>query len=148
MKLHRGWFVVLGMLGLIIMNARAAGPEAAAAPAAEKKPVVNEYHGTKVTDDYQWLEDEAKPEVKSWSEAENKQTRAYLDGLPGRNEMVQQLTDWYAKTSPSYTGFVSREKVLFGMKFQPPKQQPMLVTDGVGERSEIGEGAAGPEPAR
>ncbi len=106
------------------MNACGAKPEAAA---AEKKPVVNEYHGTKVTDDYQWLENENEAAVKSWSDAENKQTRAYLDRLPSRNEMVQQLTDWYAKTSPSYSGFVSRDKVLFGMKFQPPKQQPMLV---------------------
>ncbi|MEO8044199.1 MAG: prolyl oligopeptidase family serine peptidase [Spartobacteria bacterium] len=126
MKLHCGWFVVLGMLGLNIVNVNAADPEATA-PAAERKPVVNEYHGTKVTDDYQWLENDADPAVKSWSETENKQARAYLDSLPGRNEIVQQLTDWYAKTSPSYSAFVSRDKVLFGMKFQPPKQQPMLV---------------------
>ncbi|MEO7725170.1 MAG: S9 family peptidase, partial [Chthoniobacterales bacterium] len=125
MKLHLRWFVVAGTLGLIIMNMRAAEPEAG--PVAEKKPVVNEYHGTKVTDDYQWLEDEKEAAVKSWSDAENKQTRAYLDSLPSRDAMVQQLTDWYAKTSPSYSGFVSRDKVLFGMKFQPPKQQPMLV---------------------
>ena len=125
MKLHPGWLVVAGTLGLMMLNVRAAEPESA--PVAEKKPVMNEYHGTKVTDDYQWLENDADPAVKSWSDAENKQTRAYLDGLPGRNEIVQQLTDWYAKTSPSYTGFVSRDKVLFAMKFQPPKQQPMLV---------------------
>src|SRR5437763_6266247 len=38
------------------------------------------------------------------------------------------ISDWYAKTSPSYSGIVSRPGVLFAFKFQPPKQQQMLVT--------------------
>ncbi|MEP6956664.1 MAG: prolyl oligopeptidase family serine peptidase, partial [Chthoniobacterales bacterium] len=66
--------------------------------------------------------------VKAWSEAENKQTRAYLDALPTRAGIEKQLTEWYAKTSPSYSGIVPRPGLLFAMKFQPPKQQPMLVT--------------------
>src|SRR5205823_13013003 len=32
------------------------------------------------------------------------------------------------KTSPSYSSLVSRPGILFAMKFQPPKQQPILVT--------------------
>lgn len=97
------------------------------APVAEKKPVTNEYHGTKVEDDYQWLEDDDNAEVKAWSDAENKRTRAYLDSLPDHEAIAQQLKDWYAKTSPSYSGIEARPGVLFAMKFQPPKQQPMLV---------------------
>ena len=38
------------------------------------------------------------------------------------------ITEWYAKTSPSYSSLVSRPGILFAMKFQPPKQQPLLVT--------------------
>ena len=110
------------MLGLV----SAAEPKSALA--AEKKPVTNEYHGTKVTDDYQWLEEDDAPAVKAWSDAENKRTRAYLDGVPGREQMAQQLTDWYAKTSPSYSSIEARPGLLFALKFQPPKQQPMLVT--------------------
>ena len=119
-------FVVSGMLGLLMMNVRAAEPEPA--PAAEKKPVFNEYHGIKVEDDYQWLENDNNPAVKAWSDAENKRTRAYLDSLaePGGNR--EQLKEWYAKTSPSYSSLVARPGDLFAMKFQPPKQQPMLVT--------------------
>ncbi|HEX4665398.1 MAG TPA: prolyl oligopeptidase family serine peptidase [Chthoniobacterales bacterium] len=97
------------------------------APVAEKKPVTNEYHGTKVADDYQWLEDDAAAAVKAWSDAENKRTRAYLDSLPGHDKIAQQLTAWYAKTSPSYSSIRPRPGVLFAIKFQPPKQQPMLV---------------------
>lgn len=93
-----------------------------------KKPVSNEYQGVKVEDDYQWLENDDDPQVKAWSAAQNKHARAYLDKLPDRAAIEKQLTEWYAKTSPSYSSLVSRPGVLFALKFQPPKQQPMLVT--------------------
>src|SRR6184192_756413 len=93
-----------------------------------KKPVTDEYQGVKVEDDYQWLEDDADPAVKKWSDAQNQRTRAYIDKLPDRAVIEKQLTDWYAKTSPSYSGIVSRPGILFALKFQPPKQQAMLVT--------------------
>ncbi len=103
-------------------------------PAAErtastaKRPVTDEYHGVKVQDDYQWLENDQDAEVKAWSDAQNQRTRAYLDALPARPEIEKQLTEWYAKVSPSYSSLVSRPDRLFALKFQPPKQQPMLVT--------------------
>jgi prolyl oligopeptidase len=93
-----------------------------------KKPVTDEYQGVKVQDDYQWLEKDEDPEVKEWSDSQNQKTRAYIDKLSGRASIEKQLTEWYAKTSPSYSGLVSRPGILFAMKFQPPKQQPMLVT--------------------
>ncbi len=125
MKNRRSFFVVTAILGLSALPARAA--ELKPAPVAEKKPVTNEYHGTKVEDDYQWLENDEGAEVKAWSDAENQRTRAYLDSLPGHDVIAQQLKAWYAKTSPSYSSITPRPGVLFAMKFQPPKQQPMLV---------------------
>jgi prolyl oligopeptidase len=66
--------------------------------------------------------------VKAWSDAQNQRTRAYLDKLPDRTVIEKELTEWYAKTSPNYYSLASRPGILFAMKFQPPKQQPMLVT--------------------
>jgi len=126
MKMHRSFLFVGLISGLLIGNLGAADPKAA--PAAEKKPVFNEYHGTKVEDDYEWLENDDNPAVKAWSDAENRLTRGYLDGLPTHSAIEKQLTQWYAKTSPSYSSIVARPGILFAMKFQPPKQQPMLVT--------------------
>ncbi|MGH8093099.1 MAG: prolyl oligopeptidase family serine peptidase, partial [Chthoniobacterales bacterium] len=126
MKLPRWSFVVFSLLGFLIVKLPAAEPKPA--PVAEKKSVFNEYHGTKVEDDYQWLETDDDPAVKTWSDAENKRTRAYLDSLPSHAAIEKQLKDWYAKTSPSYSSIVARPGTLFAMKFQPPKQQPMLVT--------------------
>ena len=82
MRFRYGWFVLFGLAEFCIVNVQSA--EVKPAPLAEKKPVFNEYHGTKVEDDYQWLENDDDPAVKTWSDTENKRTRAYLDSLrPG-----------------------------------------------------------------
>jgi prolyl oligopeptidase len=101
---------------------------AESATGTPKRPVATEYHGVTVEDPYQWLEAEDDLQVKAWSDAQNQQTRKYLDSFPDRAAIEKQLQDWYAKTSPSYFSLVSRPGILFAMKFQPPKQQPRLVT--------------------
>ena len=98
------------------------------APDTPKKPVATEYNGLTVEDPYHWLENDDDSQVKAWSSVQNQRTRKYLDSLPDRAAIEKQLSDWYAKTSPSYFSLVSRPGILFAMKFQPPKQQPMLVT--------------------
>jgi prolyl oligopeptidase len=98
------------------------------APDTPKKPVATEYHGVTVEDPYQWLESDEDSQVKAWSDAQNQQTRKNLDSFPDRTAIEKQLQEWYAKTSPSYSSLVSRPGTLFAMKFQPPKQQPLLVT--------------------
>ena len=98
------------------------------APDAPKKPVATDYHGVTVEDPYQWLEADDDSQVKAWSDAQNQQTRKNLESFPDRAAIEKQLQEWYAKTSPSYSSLVSRPGILFAMKFQPPKQQPLLVT--------------------
>jgi prolyl oligopeptidase len=118
-------------LSLVVTAAALAlsdAPLADTAPDTPKKPVVTEYHGVRVEDPYQWLENDEDSQVKAWSDAENQRTRKYLDSLPDRAAIEKQLKEWYAKTSPSYSSLVSRPGTLFAMKFQPPKQQQLLVT--------------------
>lgn len=97
-------------------------------PETPKKPVSTKYQDATVEDPYQWLEQDNDPQVKAWSDAQNQRTRRYIDRLPDRAAIEKQLTEWYAKTSPSYSSLVSRPGILFAMKFQPPKQQQLLVT--------------------
>ena len=99
-----------------------------AAPLTEKKPVTAEYHGVKVVDEYRWLEESGSPAVKAWTEAQNNHSHAWLDARPDRAGIEAKLTALYAKDTPSHGGLVSRPGRLFALKFQPPKQQRLLVT--------------------
>ena len=124
MKAYRLLFLIGALIGLTLISL----PAVESTPQTPKKPVSKEYAGTMVEDPYQWLEKDDDPEVKAWSNAQNQRTRQYLDKLPDRAAIERQLTEWYAKTSPSYFSLISRPGTLFAMKFQPPKQQPLLVT--------------------
>jgi prolyl oligopeptidase len=124
MKTNRFLFVIGAINALALLGLSAANP----GPETPKKPVSTKYQGVTVEDAYQWLENDDEPQVKGWSDAQNQRTRQYLDQLPDRPAIEKQLTEWYAKTSPNYSSIVSRPGLLFAMKFQPPKQQPLLVT--------------------
>jgi prolyl oligopeptidase len=123
MKANRFLFLI-GICGLALGHLPAAEP----APETRKKPVSTDYQGVTVEDPYQWLEQDDDSQVKAWSSAQNQRTRRYLDNLPDHATIEKQLTEWYGKTSPSYSSVVSRPGILFAMKFQPPKQQQLLVT--------------------
>ncbi len=99
-----------------------------AAPFTEKKPVTDEYHGVRVVDEYRWLEDTGSPAVKAWTEAQNRHSRAWLDARSERTGIEAKLTELYAKDTPSHGGLVARPGRVFALKFQPPKQQRLLVT--------------------
>ena len=124
MSTNRSPFVIGVITALTLLNLSAT----AASPETPKKPVSTKYQEVTVEDPYQWLEQDNDPQVKAWSGAQNQRTRQYLDRLPDRAAIEKQLTEWYAKTSPSYSSLVSRPGILFAMKFQPPKQQQLLVT--------------------
>ena len=113
---------------LLAMSLLSPSTAPAAYPPSEKKPVTDEYHGGKVVDEYRWLEESGSPAVKTWTEAQNEYTRKWLDALPERAGIEAKLTALYAKDTPSHSGIVARPGRLFALKFQPPKQQRLLVT--------------------
>jgi prolyl oligopeptidase len=62
-------------------------------PPTRKADVVDEYYGTKVPDPYRWLEDVDAPETRSWVEAENRLSFAYLEAIPERSRIKRRLTE-------------------------------------------------------
>lgn len=107
-----------------LAKAQSAGPP----PATPKKPVVDEYHGVKVSDDYRWLENWDDPAVRAWSDGQNNRTRTYLDGLAVREPIRKWLREVANATSVSYFDIRLPRDVFFAMKVQPPKNQPFLIT--------------------
>jgi prolyl oligopeptidase len=117
------------LLSLTMTAASLASSAAGVAyPPTAKHPATNTYHGTAVVDDYIWLEDFDGAGVKDWNAAQNKFSRAYLDKLPMRDAIAARLKELYASTSPTYSIIDRRGGLFFAMKFQPPAQQPWLVT--------------------
>jgi prolyl oligopeptidase len=96
-------------------------------PESAKRPVVDEYFGTKVTDDYRWLENATDPEVLGWTEAQNRFTRARLDAITARPKIRGRVEELLGKRPPSYLDIAVRGGAVFAMKDQPPKQQPLIV---------------------
>jgi prolyl oligopeptidase len=91
-------------------------------PKAAEKPVIDMLHGTKVLDNYRWLEDGTSPETQKWVEEEMSYTRRMLDPLPGRDAIHKRLTELLSignVTPPMIAGrhyfYTKRE----GMQNQP-----------------------------
>jgi prolyl oligopeptidase len=91
-------------------------------PQTPVKPVIDMFHGTKVLDNYRWLEDGNSPETQKWVEEEMSYTRGTLERLAGRDAIHKRLTDLLSigsVTTPLIAGrhyfYTKRE----GMQNQP-----------------------------
>ncbi|HEX6823797.1 MAG TPA: prolyl oligopeptidase family serine peptidase [Candidatus Sulfotelmatobacter sp.] len=60
---------------------------------ATPRPLADYFHGTRVIDNYRWLERADSPEVQKWVAEENDYTRALLDPLPARAGIQKRLTE-------------------------------------------------------
>ena len=92
-------FSLLFLSSLVLMSDAGAQESASsskrpdAPPVAEPKPVADIYHGTKVIDNYRWLENGNSPETQKWVGEEMAYTRSILDPLPGREAIHKRLTE-------------------------------------------------------
>ena len=93
-----------------------------------KPPVTAKYQGVTVTDDYAWLEDATDSTVRVWTEQQNQQTHSYLDKLPVRLALEEQLEERHEETAANFFGLQYRTGQVFALKFKPPAQQPVLVS--------------------
>src|SRR3989475_12427397 len=97
-------------------------------PTTARRPVTDTYHGVAVTEDYRWLENWDDPAVRAWSDSQNAHTRAFLDALPARAAILSRARELFGGAFVSYFNLTRSGNVLFALKFQPPKPQPLLVT--------------------
>lgn len=120
--------LALALLPLLIAGAAWAAIPVAPAPKTRTVAVVDTLHGVKVADPYRWLENDQDPEVKAWSDTQNRRARAYLDAVPGREQVRDKLTRLIKATSPSTYGLDAAGSVIFAYYNDPALQQPMIVT--------------------
>jgi prolyl oligopeptidase len=117
-------FLPLLLVALTSGGATLAGD--ASAPPTRVQAVTDTYHGTRVVDDYRWLEDGADPTVREWTARQSARTRAYLDGLPVRARIHARLERYTSESSPRYYSLRAAGGAVFARYFDPARQQPAL----------------------
>ena len=92
-RLHRRQCVIgaAALLGASSLPRLAAAAEPKAPPRARVAPVEDDYHGTKVTDPYRWMEDPRDPDWLPYLRGQNEATRAALDALPHREALARRV---------------------------------------------------------
>lgn len=80
-------------IALFFVAVAVSGHAQQAPPIAPPKPIADYFHGTRVVDNYRWLEKADSPETQKWVAEENAYTRALLDPLPGRAAIQKRLTE-------------------------------------------------------
>lgn len=84
-------FIIIGTL-IVIVTCNANNKQLKTSyPKTTKTEVVDELYGTKIVDDYRWLENDKDPEVHKWVSLQEKVTMSYLDKLPQRQWIVKTL---------------------------------------------------------
>jgi prolyl oligopeptidase len=117
-----------------------------APPKAAVKPFAEVLRGTRIVDNYRWLEDGNNPETQKWVEEEMAYTRALLDPLPGRDAIHKRLAELFSigsVTPPQIAG-----KYYFYTKREGMQNQPVLyVREKAGEHvpEDAREGANPPD---
>jgi prolyl oligopeptidase len=102
-----------------------------APPVSEVEPVTDILHGVAITDPYRWLEDQNSPRTRTWIEEQTRYARAYLDGIPGRDEIRTRIRSFLAiETEDSILKAGNR---YFFRKRLADEQQPSIYMRGGAE---------------
>ncbi len=95
-------------------------------PKAKKVDQTDDYHGTKVSDPYRWLENPDAPESREWIEAQNKLTNAFLEQIPERAKIKERLTKLW--NYEKYSAPFKENKRYFFYKNDGLQNQSVLYT--------------------
>lgn len=90
-------FVVAACVAAVLtssLNAQVQNSNAPKAPPiAPTKPVINDYHGIKVSDPYRYMENLNDPAVQSWFKGQDEYTRSVLSTIPGRDRLLARIQE-------------------------------------------------------
>jgi prolyl oligopeptidase len=124
MRSHAAAAITIAAFTLLGASA-AQGP-----PVAQRTPVVDDYYGTKVTDDYRWMEDRHAPSFEQWCRGQGAYARSVLDRIPGRDSLQRRIA---AHTGGGTTAFQVHQAggKFFYLKLEPGQDTfKLFVRDG------------------
>ena len=101
-------------------------------PAAPVRPVVDDYFGTRVTDNYRYFEDLKNPDVQKWMKAQADHTRAQLDALPGYTKLLKRIDELDSSEPAQVSGVQIVGGRYYSLRTPANAQSPKLyVRNGV-----------------
>ena len=80
-------------VGLFLVTVALAQVPTPKQPETPRRPVVETLHGQAITDDFRWLEDATRADVRKWLTAQNRHTRTVLDATPLPKQVQDRLTE-------------------------------------------------------
>ena len=101
-------------------------PAVAAPPPTPVEPVTETLHGVEVTDPYRWLEDQNSPRTRTWIEEQTAYTRAYLDAIPGREQIKARVRGLMSFKEAVSEPWNVGDRYFF-LKRQEQREQPVIV---------------------
>jgi prolyl oligopeptidase len=85
-------------------------------PQTPQRLVTDDYFGRKVVDPYRWLENWDDPEVRAWTDAQNRRTRAMLDSWPSSEAVRRRVQAVGTSASARWTAGPPRPAAGLGLK--------------------------------
>jgi prolyl oligopeptidase len=93
-------------------------------PVSSVEPVLEFLHGVPISDPYRWLEDQDSSETRAWIAAQTAYARSYLDAIPGRDRIREQIRGLLDRET--YDSFVKGRTKYFFRKRLPGQEQPCI----------------------
>lgn len=85
-------------------------------PKTPEKAVVDDYYGTKITDNYRWMEDLKSPDVQSWFKAQSDFSHHVIDKIPHREELFKRMKQIQNMSGDSFKIILQRKDLYFYTK--------------------------------
>lgn len=94
-----------------------------------EKIVTNEYHGIKIEDPYQYLENLENPKVVDWMKENANYARNVLDEIPGRKEFLDKIYEYDSRVADRvFNSNVTSDGRYFYLKTRPEDENGKLYT--------------------
>ncbi|WP_426276522.1 prolyl oligopeptidase family serine peptidase [Chryseobacterium sp. S-02] len=85
-------------------------------PVTPEKAVVDDYFGTKITDNYRWLEDLKNPEVEKWFKAQSDFSHNLINKIPHREDLYKRMKEVQEMNGDSFDAVFQRQNTYFYTK--------------------------------
>lgn len=85
-------------------------------PATKENPVTDDYFGTKITDNYRWMEDLKSPEVQDWFRKQSDYSHQIIDKIPNRDELFKRMKEVQNMGGDSFEIIEQRKNIYFYTK--------------------------------